>query len=262
MTTKQKLRIGIFTLLSVLGVVLIALGVQDTDSFLFTLFLASGGALIGAGLPLIILQLLGSDADELQKYLLGESHFGSSPSLASSCKGKWYVYHTTAKDGRRVWQHYVMNLESNSLLGTLQGTLVTLDRRGSKQKYIVEAGARADRMVVIGSPEKGNEPPFIQIVKGATFAHLEVRWGVDFHQTWDGDSSVSACLFSRSPLVPVPLGQTLDTDSQRTLEDLCENVARVQGIGTLITSVQQLGGADSEPAGGSTAAHPSRSRRP
>lgn len=256
MTTKQKLRLGIFVLLTALGIVLVALGIQYPSSLLFAGLLVAGAALIGTGVPLTIAHVLGSDVDELKDYLLGDCHLGSPPSEAATCAGKWYVYHTTAKDGRRVWQHYLMRLELNSVLGTLQGSLLTLDKNKARQKYNVEAGVRGDRLVIIGPPDKGNEPPFIQVVKGATFEHLVVRCGVDFHQTWDGNSSISACLLSRSPLVDVSLVDTLCPDSEKQLDEIWKRESHGQGIGTLITSIQQLGRACSGPADGSRPAHP------
>lgn len=234
MNTKEKLRAVIFILIILIGTFLIIIGIKGGNIGNYVILSSCGAALLGTGISLLINSLLKDELTEFKKYLFSQQHFGSKEIEAESCSGKWYFYFVSKKNEERIWLYDKLDLKLNRKLRLLYSSVSTPDKQGKKKKYLVNAGVRSDRLILIGCPNIGKEPHYVTVIKGAAVEHFDICCGVQFQQTWDGDTSISPVLMSRRQFVKVSKNSGIDSESQKKLDTIWTKESSLQRIDCLI----------------------------
>lgn len=221
MTSQKRLRLLVFFLLTVVGVVLLAWGVDEKNIGVYAIFSGMGAAILGASIPSIIAIYLSDEFGALKDYLLSKNGFTSDPDEAEACEGKWYLYHTSKKGGVKRWLCEILDFKLDEEIGTLKCTSILNPENGTIKRYIIDGGVRSDRLVLIERPEKGKEPHAITIIYGGATEHHSIRCGIMLHQTWDGSTAFSPCMLTRHELKDI--GHDIESVGSSSFFDISQN---------------------------------------
>lgn len=221
MKNMDKLKILIFSLLTIIGIILIGWGTTKDNEGWYAILTATGGALLGSTIPMFLAEFFGDNIKKIRDYLLSENRFSSNPDEVAGWDGQWYLYHTSIKDGKERWICEDFNLVSDKYIGTLKCETKTKLENGRLQPYYYYAGVRSDRLIFIAHSPKGTESHSIAVVKGGTNEHQDIRCGLLIHQTWDGTQAFSPVLLSQK-LLKID-GQALNFVEKSSFLEIEEN---------------------------------------
>jgi hypothetical protein len=230
---KHRLRITVYILLMMVGVALIMVGglLKGFDNTAW--ITATGGATMGTAISLLIRAALGSDIEDLHNLIMDKKQMLSDPGQAVKCDGRWHLYYTSRKHGRRIWQYVEVDFVVSKVFGTLTGNIQHLGKTKTSVMYKYRGAVRDDRLIIMSKADDSDEPTSVFAFKGVTIQHYGTYFGVILHQTWDGPSAVSAGILSRTPIEGIE-GRALTDEHFAKLDDAWLREADNQSIQSLL----------------------------
>ncbi|MCB0284376.1 MAG: hypothetical protein KDF49_01310 [Nitrosomonas sp.] len=217
--TKQKARAIIYFLIALSGLMALSYGLLKTetnkeDIYLYMVMASGGASFFGIGAGLLISTMLGTEIDDLKEYFFNEEHISSKHEDAKYCSGEWNLYHVSLKKDERVWMHGVTNFRIGKEPGSLQGEIYWSDKKNNKKKYILNVGIRSRKLIILGYQENETEQHLVMAIENATAPNIDIKCGIQLHETWDGFPDISPVLMSRYPITDEKLDNVWQSEAE------------------------------------------------
>lgn len=237
----RRLRAISTLLMLLLGTAGVAFGVYakahnlPVDSLTLNVTSIAGSALFGASLTMFIDNILGTELMDIKSYLFKAEKFETAPEFVDQLKGRWHHYDLSEMDGKIYWQYLEVVLEKDPISNTLRGVFTNHGHDGTPQKYDVTTGYRNGSMVTFMRARDSSEKDSIEIIPGVLNAHLRAHLGMQFLETWDGNSAFTYTILSRKKLVE---NTTLSADDQKTLFAELKKLIEIQKINPIVSDAK------------------------
>lgn len=234
----RRLRAISTLLMLLLGAAGVAFGVYakannlPVDSLTVNVVSIAGSALFGASLTMFIDRILGTELLDIKSYLFKTEKFETAPDFIDQLKGLWHHYDLSEMDGEIYWQYLELALEKDPVSNTLRGVFTNHGHDGTPQRYDVTTGYRNGSMVTFMRARDSSEKDSIEIVPGVLNAHLRAHLGMQFLETWDGNSAFTYTILSRKKLVE---NTKLTQDDQEKIFKELRKLIDVQKINPIVS---------------------------
>jgi len=186
---------------------------QITSGINYYLIIATfGSALLGSTLSLSLEKLLNSSTNkstldlinnklnQLAKLSSNQQRLTSNIKNVEHISGVWHQYNVTKKNDLYYWVYALYNINYSSN-GEITFKVAYDNNDSGKSNYLYEGFVRDERVTLIGKPEKGNQPCFVEVWPNLTNAATTIHAGICFNQSWDSHDTIIPCIISRKPLM-------------------------------------------------------------
>lgn len=182
------------------------------------------GALLGinsAGQRRIQNVVLARDTAKLHraKAICFPSGIFAEEQILAPLRKKYYQYHSTVIDGRKIWIASCLDFSIDVRPGFLFALTTLTPRPGNEHVFEFKGLLSGDTLILIVTGLEFRTTPNVWIYPQFTQIYLEAIPGIMNHYTWDMGRRYSQCLIRREPLLPATLNGDVGEQNYPILED-------------------------------------------
>lgn len=170
--------------LSVIGLLLVALGTYIEIEAYSQILIAFGAALLGASISSFFNSFSTKNLENFINSNISEDIFSHEDKLVNYRK-KYHFFWITKFEGNPRWYHSVIDFTKVKTNGKLWGSYNVVTPGKSKLKYTVKGGIRDKTLIIHIDPSYGSEPKIIGIFPDFALEYKNKNTGLIFHKSYD-----------------------------------------------------------------------------
>lgn len=195
---KIKIKKVIFILLSLIGMLILIIGIYQSDIQLKTILISFGGSIFGASLSNFF-SLLGFNIYDVLNNSSNMPNINKGKKLNTFRKKYFCYYKTKYADGIH-WRMYIVDYSNFFSNNYLLAKIEMKDDEGNKKLYKSIGLLVENRLITIAKPIHGGENSTIYFFPNFGKEYSDKSVGIGIFENWSNEEMVSTMIMSKKSI--------------------------------------------------------------